>query len=238
MADERILDRVRKLLARAEHPTTPPAEAEACSAKAAALMSRYVIDQAMLDATRPVNAKPVVRTVSVVPPYSTAKSVLLDEVARAFGVIVAIGRRETADGRRCTLVGFEPDIAMTEMLFTSLLLQASAAMLAASRGRPDVKAFRRAFLIGYAGSIGRRLAEAQRGVEQAVTSATPGAALVLADRADQVKKAFAAEFPRIGTMRATVSSGGGLAAGSVAGQRADLSAMRSRLGGGRRELSA
>jgi hypothetical protein len=31
--DARVLEKVRKLLARAEHPATPPGEAEACSAR-------------------------------------------------------------------------------------------------------------------------------------------------------------------------------------------------------------
>src|SRR3954468_23643320 len=41
--DDRILDKVRKLLAKAEHPSTPPAEAEAMSEKAAELMARHAI---------------------------------------------------------------------------------------------------------------------------------------------------------------------------------------------------
>ncbi|HMC69102.1 MAG TPA: DUF2786 domain-containing protein, partial [Mycobacteriales bacterium] len=83
--DDRILERVRKLLARAEHPTTPAAEAEACSEKAATLMSRYVIDQAMLDAaggrSRGARPAPVVRRLVLDAPYTMAKAVLLDRVA-------------------------------------------------------------------------------------------------------------------------------------------------------------
>jgi hypothetical protein len=224
--DDRVLERVRKLLARAEHPTTPPAEAEACSVKAAALMSRYVIDRAMLDAAAPAKSTPVVRRITVDPPYAVPKAVLLDEVARAFRVCVAIGRVAEGDGRRCTLVGFPADVATTELLFTSLLLQASTAMTLAGRGRPDLKAFRRAFLIGYATAIGARLRAVQREAEADAGTAAPGAALGLADRSVQVRAAFAAEFPRLTTMRTTVSSGGGLVAGRAAGARADLTATR------------
>lgn len=235
--DDRMLERVRKLLARAEHPSTPPAEAEACSEKAAALMSRYVIDRAMVDATTPGAAAPIVRRIIVDAPYTMAKAVLLNRVAKAFRVCVAIGGDHGA-GRRCTMVGFEADIAMTELLFTSLLLQASTAMIAASAGHPRVKAFRRAFLLGYADVIGRRLADVRRTTETEATTASPGASLVLVDRFAQVEQAFAAEFPHLSRVRTSVSSAGGLKAGLAAGARADLGAARRRMSGGRGELSA
>src|SRR5205823_14019219 len=120
----------------------------------------------------------------------------------------------------------------------SLLLQASTAMLAASRGRPNVKAFRRAFLFGYAAAIGARLREVQEDTERAATSSAPGTALVLVDRKAQVDAAFAEQFPRIRTMRPSVSSGNGLTAGQRAGVEADLSMRRSRLNGQRRQVGA
>src|SRR4051812_49595178 len=123
-------------------------------------MSRYVIDQAMLDAAggdRRASA-PIVQRILVDAPYTIAKAVLLDRVAKAFRVCVAIGADHGA-GRRCTLVGFDADVMMTEVLFTSLLLQASTAMIAASAGHPRVKAFRRPVLMGYAHLIGHRLTE-------------------------------------------------------------------------------
>ncbi|HET7312712.1 MAG TPA: DUF2786 domain-containing protein [Mycobacteriales bacterium] len=237
--DDRILERVRKLLTRAEHPSTPPAEAEACSEKAAALMSRYVIDQAMLDATDAGRraASPVVRRIIVEAPYTMAKAVLLDRVAKAFRVCVAIGGDHGA-GRRCTMVGFAADVAMTELLFTSLLLQATTAMLAASAGHPRIKAFRRSFLMGYADVIGHRLSEVRRVTEQEATAQSPGSSLVLVDRTAQVEKAFAEEFPHLRSLRTTVSSGSGLTAGHAAGARADLGAAHRRVGGRRSELSA
>ena len=235
--DDRILERVRKLLARAEHPSTPPAEAEACSEKAAALMSRYVIDQAMLDAATPGAAAPIVRRIVVDAPYTIAKAVLLDRVAKSFRVCVAIGGDHGA-GRRCTMVGFEADVAMTELLFTSLLLQASSAMIAASVGHPKVKAFRRSFLMGYAEMIGHRLSEVRRATEDEAANETPGSSLVLVDRAARVEKMFAEEFPHVSRLRTTVSSVGGLTAGHAAGAQADLSAAQRRVGQRRGELSA
>jgi hypothetical protein len=235
--DDRVLERVRKLLTRAEHPATPPAEAEACSAKEAALMSRHLIDRAMVDAGRCDRDKPVVRRVVVEPPYTVGKVVLLDEVAKAFGIPVAIGRGHYSSTRRCTLVGFAGDLAMVELLFTSLLLQASTAMRAAS-ARPDVKAYRRAFLFGYASSIGARLTAVRRETVREATSTTPGTDLVLVDRQTQVDAAFQHEFPTLGTFRATASSGSGFVAGRDAGGRADLSARQTGLRNRRGQISA
>ena len=235
--DDRILERVRKLLARAEHPSTPPAEAEACSEKAAALMSRYVIDRAMVDATASDAGAPVVRRIHIEAPYTIAKAVLLDRVAKAFRVCVAIGGDHGA-GRRCSMVGFEADSAMAELLFTSLLLLASSAMIAASAGHPRVKAFRRSFLVGYADMIGHRLSEVRRTTEEQAASEAPGTSVVLVDRTARVEQAFASEFPHLRSLRTTVSSGSGLSAGHAAGAQADLGAAQRCVGGGRSELSA
>jgi hypothetical protein len=236
--DDRILERVRKLLARAEHPATPPAEAEACSAKAAALMSRHLIDRALVDAGRHDRDKPVVRRIVVEPPYVVGKVVLLSELSKAFGIPVAIGSGYHSSPRRCTLVGFGGDLAMVELLFTSLLLQASTAMRLASDGHPRVKAFRRSFLFGYASTVGARLKAVRQETVQEASTATPGTELVLVDRQARVEAAFEREFPRLGNFRATMSSGSGFMAGRDAGVRADLSARRAGLRNRRGEIGA
>src|SRR5437764_759274 len=82
-----------------------------------------------------------------------------------------------------------------------------------------------------AAAIGARLREVQEDTERAAASSAPGTALVLVDRKAQVDAAFAEKFPRIRTMRPSVSSGNGLTAGQRAGVEADLSMRRSRLNG-------
>jgi hypothetical protein len=236
--EDRVLERVRKLLTRAEHPTTPPAEAEACSAKAAALMSRHLIDRAMVDADGRDRDEPVVRRIVVEAPYVVGKVLLLSEVARAFGIPVAIGSGYYSSPRRCTLVGFAGDLAMVELLFTSLLLQASTAMRVASDGHPRVKAFRRSFLFGYASTVGARLKAVRQETVQEAATATPGTELVLVDRQARVDSAFEREFPRLGKFRATMSSGSGFMSGRDAGVRADLSARQTGLRNGRGEITA
>jgi hypothetical protein len=232
--DPRVLERVRKLLAKAEHPATPVEEAQAFSAKAAALMAQYAIDQALLEAAAPTAATPVVRQLTVEAPYALPRTVLLDRVARAHRVRVVIGPDGGSGGRLCTLVGFPVDLEVVDVLFTSLLLQASTAMLVASTETARPKAYRRAFLLGYAETISARLAQVRAETDGAAETGRPGAALVLADRATAVDAVLEQQFPRLRTMRMSTSSAGGLSAGRVAGARADLSAGGARVGAGRR----
>ena len=80
--DQRVLERVRLLLAKAE-ATTYPAEAETFTAGAQALMARHSIDRALLDAARPEHDAPRGRRIGVDRPYQQAKVMLLGVVAHA-----------------------------------------------------------------------------------------------------------------------------------------------------------
>lgn len=183
----------------------------------------------MVDGGRHDRDEPGVRRIVVEPPYVVGKVVLLNAVAKAFGIPVAISSGYYSSPRPCTLVGFAGDLAMVELLFTSLLLQASTAMRLASAGHPRVKAFRRSFLFGYASTIGARLTAVRQETVAEATAATPGTELVLVDRQARVEAAFEREFPRLGKFRATMSSGSGFMAGRDAGTQADLSARQARL---------
>ncbi|UQX01727.1 DUF2786 domain-containing protein [Streptomyces sp. RerS4] len=158
--EPRMLGRIRALLAKAE-ATTFPEEAEALSAKAQELMARHTVDEALLAVRGGSPAQvPGACRIGVEPPYEEAKAVLLDAVATA---------------NRCravwnsgfefsTVVGFESDLEAVELLYTSLLVQGTAAMTraeAAQRagGRKRTKTFRQSFLLAYASRLGRRLAE-------------------------------------------------------------------------------
>jgi hypothetical protein len=99
-----------------------------------------------------------------------------------------------------------------------------------------VRAFRHAFLLGYADTIGRRIREAQQRSEQSAHTNGTSTALVLADRQGAVDRAVNEIFPRLRTLRASASSAGGLIAGRAAGGRADLTAGRNGLGAERRQL--
>src|SRR5947208_15177038 len=72
-----LLDRVRKLLAKAEAEGVTPPEAEALTAKAAELMARYGIDRARLAAARPETDAPSSRMVDIGNPWGRVKAHLL-----------------------------------------------------------------------------------------------------------------------------------------------------------------
>jgi hypothetical protein len=198
--DDRILSRVRALLAKAES-TTFPAEAETFTAGAQALMARHSIDLALLEATAPdTHRRPISRRIGIDNPYEGPKAMLLDAVAKANRGRVVWSK---AMGF-CTLVGFRHDLDTVETLFTSLLIQSTRALnKAGSRttadGRSRTRSFRQSFLSAYASRIGERLAAATESQTQAAAAEPGGKSLlpVLAARDHEVAAEFAAMFPEV-----------------------------------------
>jgi hypothetical protein len=153
-ADQRVLDRVRALLAKAEG-TDFPAEAEAYSAKAQELITRYRIEEVTAPA---VDVTPFARRIGVDHPYENEKAGLLDAVSRANGCRTVW----SPELGFTTVFGFDTDIDAVELLYTSLLVQANRAMTRdePAKGRARIKAFRRSFLVAYGIRIGERLRQA------------------------------------------------------------------------------
>jgi hypothetical protein len=128
----------------------------------------------------------------------------------------------------CTVVGFPADLRAVEMLFTSLLVQATSVMAQAGSeqdaiGRSRTRSFRQTFLMASATRIG----EATAAQTDEAAAAPGGAALlpVLAARHEEVDQATTTLFPRT----VPVSVGGGYdcegwASGRAAADRASLQA--------------
>ncbi|MET7439968.1 MULTISPECIES: DUF2786 domain-containing protein [unclassified Streptomyces] len=218
--DSRMLGRIRALLAKAE-ATGFPEEAEALSAKAQELMARHSIDEALLAARTHAKDAPGACRVGVEAPYETAKAVLLDAVARA-NRCRAVWNDDLGFS---TVVGFEPDLEAVELLYTSLLVQATAAMTkaeAAQRagGRKRTKTFRQSFLAAYAHRIGDRLAAAAEGqVSESAGELLP----VLAARDVAVADRMEDMFPRTVTTRLRgITDAAGWEEGSAAADRAQV----------------
>jgi hypothetical protein len=165
-ADERMLGRIRSLLAKAES-TEFAEEAEALSARAQELMAKYSIDHALLAAESGREEAPGGRRIAVDNPYEAPKVSLLQTVAQA-NRCRPVWSKEIG---LVTVIGFPADLDAVELLFTSLLVQANTAMLRAggkqdAYGRSRTRAFRQSFLVSYAIRIGERLAEATSHAEQ------------------------------------------------------------------------
>jgi hypothetical protein len=197
-----VLERVRGLLAKAES-TTFDAEAEAFTAKAHELITRHAIDTALLHADDDRDERPVMIRVPIDPPYVDGKVMLLQAVASATRCRVVLHSRVDL----ATIAGFPDDVSATEMLFTSLLVQAQAALAASARGstpgsRVRRQGYRSTFYLSFADRIGDRLAKINdhlvanadsAAAETGTTSALP----ILRAREARVGDLFDEEFGRL-----------------------------------------
>ncbi|MFE7853987.1 DUF2786 domain-containing protein [Streptomyces sp. NPDC057403] len=221
--ESRMLARIRALLAKAE-ATGFPEEAEALTAKAQELTARYSIDEALLAARAPAADIPGACRIGVEAPYEQAKAVLLDVVATA-NHCRAVWNEPMGFS---TVVGFEADLEVVELLYTSLLVQATHAMMKAEAGqraggRKRTKAFRQSFFAAYAHRMGIRLAAA------AESQVTDDLLPVLATREVAVTAHTDRMFPRTTTTRMRgVSDAEGWTEGVEAADRAQV-ASRPRL---------
>ncbi len=175
-ADERLLSRIRALLAKAES-TEFAEEAEALSGRAQELMAKYSIDHALLAAETGQAETPGGRRIAVDNPYEAPKATLLQIVAQANRCRVVWSK----DLGLVTVIGFPADLDAVELLFTSLLVQANSAMLRSGgkrdgAGRSRTRAFRQSFLLAYAIRIGERLSEAADHAEQSAVAEQRAAA--------------------------------------------------------------
>ena len=242
--DDHILARIRKLLAKAESPAASPEEAEAYTAKAAELIAKYGIDRALLAQQDPASDV-VGDTVLVVdPPYALDKANLLQRVAVELRCAAVQRTRYVAGMKQLSihLFGFESDLQRTELLYTSLLFQATSALarMTAPFGE-SVAAFRRSWLAGFTVAVTTRLREAETRAQQQATrqrrrtteEGDRSVALVLADRTEDVASAMNTAYPHLRQIPHRSLSGSGRASGYQAGQRADLGGARVGCGGRR-----
>lgn len=218
--DDRQLARVRALLAKAESSEFPD-EAEALSAKAQELMTRHSLQRRLVETDQQQLAPVVGRRLWLDAPYAGAKALLVDEVARA-NRCSAVWSEQL--GFTCVL-GAERDVAAVELLTTSLLVQATRAMVdgaaaSAAQRQRRTRSFRQSFLIAYAQRVGERLtgsAEQVRGEFDA-----PGLLPALRVDADRVEAERRRLFPHLVSKPVSVNNGAGWAAGRAAADAALL----------------
>ncbi|WP_375430120.1 DUF2786 domain-containing protein [uncultured Friedmanniella sp.] len=213
---DRLLTRIRALLAKAE-ATDHPAEAETFTAKAQELMTRHAVDEALLHAHSEDQIPVSSLRVHLQSPYAATKAMLLSAVAHANrSRAIYLERYDIA-----SVVGTPTDLEQIEMLFTSLLIQATRAMAAAGRDRAGSfdrsTVFRRSFLSAYAHRIGQRLTEADQ-----AAAASYGATLVpvLQRQATAVESEFERQFPHTRSLQTGRLDARGWQAGLEAAEQA------------------
>jgi hypothetical protein len=224
--DEKVLARVRALLAKAES-TEFPDEAEALSAKAQQLMTKFSLDRVLVEAAGvSPEAGVAERRMWLDKPYVSAKAMLVTVVA---------------DVNRCrsilldkigfmSVVGDPTDVRLVEVLTTSLLVQANRAMLAhgtqrSAWGQSRTRSYRQSFLVSYAQRIGERL---EHGVSAAHEEVGDDDRLLpaLAARDARVEGKFADLYPETRGVRVSASNRAGWEDGRVAADMANLDVHR------------
>ncbi|MBO0805223.1 MAG: DUF2786 domain-containing protein [Nocardiopsaceae bacterium] len=229
-----LLDRVRKLLAKAEGEGVTPAEAEALTAKAAELMARYGIDRARLGALHPETDQLADRVFDLDNPWASVKAHLLAGLAMALRCQCVLLSRPVP-GSRVHVFGYSSDLERADILFTSLLVQMARALavqpVPASGGR--AKAWRRSWMLGYCTAVTGRVREAEEAAavrcdhDDPQADSGPSTALVLADRALAVRHRAEQAYPRTRKTRVTYS-GSGYRDGYAQGQKADIGSTKIR----------
>jgi hypothetical protein len=225
-APGRLLERVRKLLAKAEDPGVTPEESQALTAKAAELMARYGIDRALLAAARPETDTPSSRMVTLHNPWNRVRAHLLCGLGAAMRcqAILLTGEQEL----KVHMFGYASDLERADVLYTSVLIQMShgLAVTPVPAGATP-RSWRRSWLLGFASAVITRV----KAAEQAAAKDQPDAAtrgkaeLVLADREDVIRGAAQRAYPRTRTAKTTYT-GTGYGDGYAKGQRADLGTPR------------
>jgi membrane peptidoglycan carboxypeptidase len=236
--NNKMLGKIRALLALAEDPAATGPEAEAFMAKAAELMAKYGIDRALLGALHPETDKVGDKIVVVPGPYAMGRMRLLHCIAVALGVRTLQRHRNAGQDPGTVelhMFGMESDLERVEILYTSLLLQVLTAQTRDAVNSPAAarspRKWKRDYIEGFATVVHNRLKDAE---DRARRAAEPEARaktgksmeLVLVDRKAQIDRRFAAIYPNTRTTGSRRKVGSGYFRGNEAGRRADLGGSR------------
>ena len=157
-------------------------------------------------------------------PYLEAKSLLLANVASANRCRAVVD----PEFGFSTVVGHPEHLTATDLLFTSLLVQAAQRITALGNdvtlGRRARKpTYRRSFLVAYAGRIGFRLHEADEAATGAADKAFDHRLLpVLARREERLDAVVRDLFSELGELKFALTDIAGWAAGTAAADVAEL----------------
>lgn len=239
MERDRLLERVRALLAKAEDQAGTP-EGEMFAAKAEELMIRHGIEQAVLDAQKGDDLGEIGETRIWCPaPYAKQKAGIVCAAShynQCHGVIIE--PRSWGKGCHVAVYGYEQDRDTVEFLVTSLLLQAVQALGKEQipvrwDGRSeDPASYRASWLMGFRSGVESRMREMQRQATEDYKSS--GAELVLINKQDRINQWITENVSGLKSIR-TTSSGSGRGAGYRAGRNADLG--QNRFSGAKKQIT-
>jgi hypothetical protein len=220
-------ERIHALLALAQHPNTPQAEAESALAMASKLMQKHGLSEKDVDDNSAATSVDVVMRIHHVSgPYRVRRVNILNAIALMHS---CIGYRDFDEGNSCVMVlyGREADITAAYTLFCAADLMGARLL---PRGN---RTWRTEWWNGF-----------QRGIQEALQSArnefvseTPGAGLVLADRMTRARDEMRASAPPLrggysyaDTSSNAYSSGKSAGQGFSTGSRSFTSGVKGELG--------
>lgn len=207
-------EKIAALLKKAE--TTTPEEAELLTAKATELMKKYGIDRALLNA-RTTGDKERIEKLHI--PfsgiYAKAYMRMMSTIAKSYGDDIDTYYTQWRNDITLTIVGFETDVAQLKVLLTSLQLQGVVALNAWWKTRDTfgytaMEKFkdRRTFIESFGAGAASRIYRTRASVVKEAESSTPGAELVLRDRALAVKDFMNENVGKLKTVKNREKAGG------------------------------
>ena len=204
-----MIEKVRAILERANHPNTPQAEAETALALAYRLMAKHGIEESDLGARG--EDRITSKTFTITGPYRVRRGTLFHILATSLS---CADYRDMESGTRDAVVmvafGTDDDLFALETLFT-------AADLLALRSMPrGDRRWRTSWWHGFCAGVERKL----RVEHRTIVRDSPGAGLVLVERTERAQRVMRESTPHLHTSRGSWvgdrdAYGAGRAAGST-----------------------
>lgn len=235
-----IKSKIELLLAKAEG-TDNIHERDTYNAKAEKLMLQYGIEQAELESRGEVKAEDITEVrLEFTGVYAVVMPGFVYNVCRALGNLTVLQQNGARSTKYAYIIGFKSDVEWAQMLIASLHTQALHGMKRWWKEFDDKQWMtpmeqyksRRQFVSSFAAGAADRIKSERREEEKDIS---PGAALVLASKQDQVD-AWTHQQHRVGKARGGAQSGmAGSQEGRAAGRQANVGTTA--LGGSRAALN-
>lgn len=216
--------RIAAALAIADDERAPIGEREAAAALASELMTRHGIEEAKARAERGeapegLTIKPF--AVFGEDGFGQARGLLVALIADAMGCRAIHKQARAPKPYTMILAGAESDVESLRRLLPLILAQAAYAAITTTEPEQRRKrGFLPSFLVGYGMTVAERITARRRPLVDEQTN--PGAAVILADRAERLAALIAERFGELSSIDAMEASANATAAGRRAGRGADI----------------
>lgn len=219
-ARDDMIEKVKALWARADHPNTPEPEARACREKAAEMMAKYEIDMIVLAVEE--HGEPAIvfgllrlENFDKPLPYVDERQILAGVIARNFEcrIVITTKHNPSADeitgeplepGIFAEICGYQHDFEMVKALYFNLVVDMLAGTFAEKQQNSNYLV---QFCRGYVARIDDRLAEMLRRVEAFdPESVSSSVAVAIRSRKERIMDKFNEKYPPGSLGKAQVKS--------------------------------